>query len=48
VLEIVGSAEERALGVLRDRAKTLEALAQALLDRESLDREEIADLLEKG
>jgi cell division protease FtsH len=46
VREIVNAAEDRALEILQHRSKALEALSDALLDRETLERHEIEALLE--
>jgi cell division protease FtsH len=47
VREIVRAAEDRALEILEDRTKALEALGQTLFDRETLEQQEIGTLLEQ-
>jgi cell division protease FtsH len=45
VLRILREAEERAYQLLKDHRDQLELLAAALLEREELDRDDVAKLL---
>jgi cell division protease FtsH len=44
VLRIIGECHDEARRLLREHRKELEALARALLERETLDEEEILDV----